>query len=321
MFGVPQSNMMNPAFQPANNVYIGCPGLSPLEFSFYNNVFSVAEIYQYNDSLDRLITPFHPKAKKEDKDGFYKILKEINYISFRANIPVASFGFRVGGNMYASINASQRVITSIDYPKDFITIVTKGFYSPGKYDLSGFGANISVFQEVGLGLSYKYSEELLLGVRPKLLFGNYNYNIANDGFYFEVDTGYINFNSSVNVRMNSPFTQLYVNEDGKLDSMNTELDTDIALEDIKNPSNLGLGIDIGFQYKPISKLWVSGSIVDLGFIQWQSYSKQINYNGTAKIQGLYRIEPGKSNQSDDADTAGFLSMLLDTLQDKIGSTV
>src|SRR4030042_7021423 len=65
MYGVPQANQLNPAFQHTCNAYLGFPLLSPLNFSLELDPLRYKDIFSYNSQLDQIITFMHPEGDKE----------------------------------------------------------------------------------------------------------------------------------------------------------------------------------------------------------------------------------------------------------------
>ena len=49
---IPQRNQLNPAFQPACNLYIGCPGLSTIQLGIGNNSLTMEDAISYDSSID-----------------------------------------------------------------------------------------------------------------------------------------------------------------------------------------------------------------------------------------------------------------------------
>ncbi|MEX0986895.1 MAG: DUF5723 family protein, partial [Bacteroidales bacterium] len=177
MPGVPQSNRINPAIQPGCNFYLGLPGVSPLRFQVSSSSLAFNDIVYYNESIDSLITPFHPLG---DKAGFLENLEEVNYMMTSLGTSVASFGFRAGNNFF-SVDVTPRFDGKIYYPKGIFELMFNGAEDGSLISLGGVGADINLFTEAALGWSRRdiLIPNLDFGIRGKLLFGIANLSTFN----------------------------------------------------------------------------------------------------------------------------------------------
>ncbi|MDP4189824.1 MAG: DUF5723 family protein, partial [Bacteroidota bacterium] len=92
MYGVPQSNSLNPAFQSSYNFYIGIPAIAPLYVNGNNNPLSFDDIVKHNDQIDSLITPFHPKGNRQE---FLNLFKDNNFVNGDFSTGLFSIGLRI----------------------------------------------------------------------------------------------------------------------------------------------------------------------------------------------------------------------------------
>jgi hypothetical protein len=53
-----------------------------------------------------------------------------------------------------------------------------------------------------------------------------------------------------------------------------------------NGRNLGMGIDVGINYRPIHELLISASLLDIGYIKWKDEVHEVSYQTTFDYEGL-----------------------------------
>ena len=310
---VPQTTMMNPAMQPSYNVFIGFPGISSIEVDAGNNRFTLTDIIMKHPTNDSLITFLHPDADYNTSD-FLSKLGENNffYEDFRSDL--ISFGFRVN-TWYFSFNLSEKFSTSINYPKDLMVLALEGNQSfiNKSADLSYLGVNSTFYREYGLGISKEINPNLSVGIRAKVLFGHANassdFKDNNISMYSSRDSIYLNADAVINT--SSPLIAT-TNEDGEFNGFeipgyleNAEVDSIIDLALAHN--NMGLGIDFGVYYKPIEKLSLSLSVIDLGYIKWDAEDvTSLELKGSYAFKG---VDVSNELGNSESDTDPFEEML------------
>lgn len=293
MNSVPQSTIMNPALQPSYNVFVGLPVISSLQFGLGNNQLSLTDIIMKHPTEDSLITFLHPDAEFNTSD-FLSKLNDNNFFYEDFRTDLLSFGFRVN-TWYFSFNLSEKFTTSINYPKDLLVIALEGNqnFIKNSADLSYLGINSTFYREYGLGISKKISDELSVGIRAKVLFGHANissdFNDNTLELYTSRDSLYINADAVV--KTSSPLIAT-TNADGDFNGFTIpgfieDPDNDSLIDYALSHTNMGLGIDFGVNYKPIDKLSVSLSVVDLGYIKWDAKDvTSLELKGNYSFKGL-----------------------------------
>ena len=91
MYGIPQANHLNPAFQPQCTGHLGLPILSPLSINFESTGIRYDDVFKYNSGLDQMITFMHPQG---DKDAFIASLRDLNIIRFDLGVDPLSIGWK-----------------------------------------------------------------------------------------------------------------------------------------------------------------------------------------------------------------------------------
>ena len=126
-------------------------------------------------------------------------------------------------------------------------------------DLNVIGELLSVWH---LGLSKTVNENLTLGARFKIYSGGLSLQTkSNEGVYsLENSVSFVHQFQSMNLGINSSGL---INNDGTR-AFDDPLDVFSSL--FFGGGNYGLGIDLGFTYRPGNSIVLRGSIVDLGFV-------------------------------------------------------
>lgn len=317
MNDVPQSTIMNPAIQPKYNFYFGLPLISSMQFRQGNNRLALTDIIMKNPNNDSLITFLHPDAEFDETEFLDKLDKN-NYFyeDFRTNL--LSFGFRLN-TWYFGFNLSEKIATSINYPKDLMVLALQGNESfiNKNADLSYLGINSTFYREYGILISKQVNENLSIGVKGKILFGHTNissnYEDNKLSLYTSRDSIYLS--ADVTVNTSSPLIPI-TNASGYFESFQIpsfidNSDTDSLIDWALTHQNMGLGIDAGVYYKPFKRLSVSASIIDFGYIKWDTDEVT-----TLKVKGEYAFKG--IDVSDEIGNSGTSSdqfqELLDTLE-------
>jgi hypothetical protein len=314
MKNVPQSNLLNPAFQPACNFYFSIPGAGPIQANVGNSSLSISNILIYDKELDSTITFLHPRA---DKNAFLKALDPLNSLSGDVSTGILSFGWRAKDN-YFSFQLSEKAFVRLNYPKDlfhipiYFALDEQG--NPYDFDLSGFGLNAAAYTELAFGLSRKISEELTIGGKAKVLFGQAN--LSTSGSDITVNTEFDKpwqINSQIRADASLPFTHIPRDSAGKFDFENIAFNDNPSVSDILDVAlfhpNVGMALDLGVTYQPLDAVRLSASILDLGFIRWKNSTYNVVQDAVFEFKGMEM-----SNYINGKDTSGFGDALLDTLK-------
>ncbi|MCX7986923.1 MAG: DUF5723 family protein [Bacteroidales bacterium] len=283
---IPQSNQINPALQPNCNVYIGLPGLSSFYFDIGNNSLNAKSIFQYNSTLDSLITFLHPQA---DRTIFFNDLKEKNNFYNAFQYDILSFGFKVR-NLYFHFNTSLKSYTYLTYPRSLMELILKGSDVGTITDLKSFGIYNTTYGEVSFGLSNNFENDFILGAKLKILSGINNISTNNKKFlvetYEDQNNRFINsFASDVSFRIYAPYLEDTPNgADLSLDSLLKLKDK--PQESIKPFESMGVAFDLGVLYTGIENVKLSASLVDIGLISWNKNTYELKMRSSYSIPGV-----------------------------------
>jgi hypothetical protein len=313
MKGVPQSNLLNPAFQPACNFYFGLPGVSPVQFNISNSSLVIHDVFFYDKELDSSIFVFNKSA---NKDKFLSRLSDINSISSDVSSNLASFGFRAGA-MYFNFNLAQKVFMRMNYPKDLVSLpfyfTLDNLDNPRDLNLKGIGINLTSYTELSMGVSRKFFDALTLGVRGKILMGQANFSTTQSDITIdtEFDKPWL-VNSHLRADASLPFTSIPRDSTGDFDFKNIAFGNPKAsdvLDAFFFHPNLGLAMDFGLVYQPVEALSISVSVLDLGSIHWKNNTYNVTQNASFQFKGS-----DMTNFINGTDTSALGQSILDTLK-------
>ncbi len=306
---LPQSSLINPAFQHQHNFHIGLPGISSFNMNARTNFVSFSDIFFKHPQNDSLISFLHPDA---DISDFTSKLRKMNSVSPDLYLNILSFGFRANSSFF-SFNISERASIRAGLPRDLILLGLKGNeqFMGIEADLSGFGADLSYFREYAAGYSYRVNERLSLGGRAKLLFGKAGLYLTDTDMSLFTDPDSYNprLRSRFNMNFSMPVT-LVKNEDGDIEEVISHFDTDgyDPLDFIFNTRNTGFAADLGVTYNISRPVTLFASVTDLGFINWKEDVYNFSVDGDFEFDGI-NLSPLFNN--DDSDP---LDNLLDSLK-------
>jgi hypothetical protein len=263
----PQAHYLNPAFRPGANFYISIP-LGMQSFGVSHSGFTVNDLLQtrsYDDSLE-----LRPDIAIEK-------MAKVNHINVEAQNELFGMGIRFKKN-YVSFSVTNRTQFNFLYSRDLFKFALQGNgkeFIGQRASLDGLGVNLNSYIEYGVGYNREINKKLAVGARFKLLSGIANVHTSKSqlGIYTDPEDFDLTIDGSmrVNTANIAPFY-----EDSTGDFYNT------GYAYAYNFQNKGFGIDLGATYQVSKKLQVNASIVDLGFINWQTNTKnyvsnEVNY--------------------------------------------
>jgi outer membrane protein OmpA-like peptidoglycan-associated protein len=277
MENVPVRNYLNPSFQPLTDFYLGLPLFGFSQFSVGNNSISLKDaIYKQNGQT----IPFFDVTG--NKQTFYNLLNPTLNIQANADINLLNFGFRTGKS-YWNFSLTEKLDGQVGIPRDLFKLALFG--APQLYNnifnFNNLGTDISLYTEVGLGYSRKFNDKFSVGAKLKFLYGTANVSSANQSLSLNtgVDQWFLNGQGTLNIA--SPGTLQLGNN---FQSINYTLPA--LTNDWIKPIGMGAGIDIGFEFKPISNLSISAALTDFGFINWTQNVKNIDYKVDYTFNGF-----------------------------------
>lgn len=278
MEGSHYRQQLNPALNPGRG-YINFPGIGSFNASINSSSLS------YQDVLDII-------DNSEDGDYFMNSdfigrLDNVNNLNVNLSADILSAGWYKGKNFW-SFNIGLRNEIGASIPKSMFEFLrnmnglevddwdrlSKINEQVGKQSLE-----INSYAEIGLGFARNINSKLTIGGRVKALLGigNLKLNIndvtvkSNFSGYEGMDWSNLTSEQEENLKRNA---SIHVNATLENSSKMIELpqNEEGYIDEIEFGSfgfaGYGVAIDLGVSYKLLDKLTISGSVLDLGFMNW-----------------------------------------------------
>ncbi len=282
-YEIPQSLLINPGVKTPYKWHAGIPAISGIAVQAGTSGITVNDLFA-NDGID-----FTDKVRDKvvnglsQRDEFGGSLQlDILNIGFRnANRPEDYYSFGV----YGELSVTQY------WPKDLAILAFEGNANNlnRRFSLSHlttFGEGLSVFH---FGINRKVSDKLRLGARGKIYSSIFEAKSKSNSGYFVTTQGQNNLLRNTLVAdvqlQTSGLNEIVENEDS-----NESIGSLLARRALLG-GNLGLGFDVGFTYQLNEKTSITGSLLDVGFINHTKDVKNFTLEGTASNEGIEIILP------------------------------
>jgi hypothetical protein len=270
--GLPQTLLLNPGLETDYKFHIGVPLLSGFSSEIKSTGFSLAEIFSVNNNTIN--------------DKISAVLNKIDandYLKVNTQIEVFSAGFRFDKKTYVSFGFYQE-LDAIGYlPKDALTLINEGntSYLNKSFSISEMIYKLDVLGVIHAGISRKVSDKLTLGGRFKVYSSALNLETTNNSGTFTTRLGnnniYVHYLDNVNFNARTS---------GLISNNEYISDASTYIENSLLGGNLGAGIDLGFTYRVTPQLQLSGSLIDLGFVQHTKNIKNNLVEGSFTFEGI-----------------------------------
>ncbi len=299
--GVSQSSFANPANQnETDKLVVGLPIISGAWMDWKAN-FSLNYIFFQNFSYSF--------------DRFYRELGEPGYEMGTVTVPFVYLSLKLEDQNF-TFSVSNRIFTESTFDHEFLKFIDNGlepYY--GKTEVYG-PMNIRAFhyRELAFGWSKQIWEGFQVGVRPKFLFGRFDYDMKemNISVQTDVANGQLLLVPSGDYRVAG---SLDVSYNSELDATSIRPNPDISnyFFNFRNP---GAGIDLGINYQ-INKTTLSAAITDLGFLQF----RHTNYDVTYANPLRYNLDELYQSTNPDGEVYKEPKIALQELIDSIPYTI
>lgn len=296
---LPQTLLLNPGEKVFQKWHSGIPFLSGFSTHLGSSDITVYDIYgDDNGSINDKVKALVYNLKSNDF-AFINQQQELFNIGFklRNQRDFLSFG------LYQELDAIAY------YPKDLAILFYEGNSNVGeRYSLNQVNFKAEMLSVLHAGISRKIDDDLQIGARFKIYSGVFNMQTRQNKGEFYTENGtvnqYVHFLAGVDATFQTS---------GIFLPAGTEVNPSYLMSKLLLGGNLGVGFDIGFTYQPEKQWTISGSILDVGFIN----NKQ--NNRVYKAQGSFRFE-GIEPNFDPNTTIDYWEDLKDEFEDELNYT-
>lgn len=306
------SNYTNPGLAPRQTFFIG--GLSAGGSLSIKGLGNTAVFVEQSDGI------YSP--------NFQEIIDNVDEdLRIRGNAVAEEFGigFKIK-KFFISFNTATKVSVQVNLPKNIFELAWRG-NEPFIGETVEFGPSFSIdaYQELGLGVNYSFNRKLSAGIRVKRLIGIMSAFTSSDEL--SLSTGTNHYETSINTNyvanISTSFLNIVAPEDGQI--LNTEGSVDeIALDEIIQNYNLpsgnsGWGVDLGVSMNLKDRFELGLSVLDLGYINYNTGVSGLQSSGSFNFDGLSFSEAVNGSTISFAPVLDSLSSLL-SIQDVPGTT-
>jgi len=295
MPGIPQANQLNPAFIRPCGTYVELPVISSVRFNIRNTGFGFHDVFHTGtgaQSANYLL----------DLTKLDKILKPINYFQSETDVDLLGFGFSFK-DWYFTFGIATHSDLLLSYPHDIVSLqdgILQATGNPNSVNLSRMGAEITLWNSIGVSAAKVISEGLTAGLRLKYLQGMANAISRRSELLLNSTSNPASLQAQLNYSIDAsfPVIPLY-GPNGLVNSLNF----DNALNNIAGNyifnGNRGVAIDAGLVYDLDEITQVTASITDLGFIRWKKNAYNFTTAGESNFNAndlnQFNVHPGQAD--------------------------
>lgn len=230
---------------------------------------------------DSLVLNIHRFISKLDQIGYLDLKAEINYFTMGIGVNSQQVVLRKKPQRYIEFSVKERNNINIDFNKNYLLLMAKGnapFYHE-HFSTGHAGINLTSYKEFAITHSRPLSENLVVGLRLKSLFGQIHF--STKAFEFDLNGRNNNRDADTSVdvhfQMSGPI-DVTLNADGFFESLS--IGSLSSQFQFKNP---GIAFDLGVAYDFTPKIHFGASINDVGKIWWSDQTKQLAVNTSYKF--------------------------------------
>jgi hypothetical protein len=333
-----QSQFINPAIEVPYKFHIG--GLlvpiagqlpPPIYFNYANNSFYYNHILHMgkDDKADDLVL---------DVPLFMDKLRNTTHMRFDTQIELLNVGIQLE-NIFLTVAITEKFKYGFSLPYDLFEFALNGnmpYMEENKpLDFSGLGVNFTHYRELAVGGSMKANDKLTVGGRVKVLFGmsNVNTNFKELSLYTDPEDYNMTWTTDMKIQSSLPvymdYEMLYDNM-GRFDTLIFDINEASmqAFEDdplgsalgyVFNMKNIGLGFDLGASYKLTPEIDLYASLIDFGFISWNTNPQNFVSKGQYDYRGV-QLELWQNQDEMDESIQEFTDTLLNTFKPSLLET-
>ncbi len=250
-------HQLNPAIGNSQG-YVSFPVLANMNFGIRGNLNLENFIYNRDG---RTTTFMNPKVSAQE---FLGNIEEENDFNFETKLQIFSVGFKAfGGYNTIGVNVRARMNTMLPY--SLFQFAKEGL-SNKTYDISKFGIHARSYAEFVLGHSRDIGEKWRVGANLKFLVGAANIDAEFNKALVTLgqDRWTILTNAEVQANVKGLTYETEKSENSGQDYVSG------AEIDGAGIGGYGFAVDLGATYKLLDNLTLSASLLDLGYISWNT---------------------------------------------------
>ena len=280
---------------------------SNLSFSSFLNKNMDMWFYDSRVPVEEVLTNFDPK----------------NSLQLNANVNVLTFGRQTDHNRFSvELNVRSDSYFNLPYEaisstKEALAQMADGFEN-GSFVFSDLQANANLYTEVAFGYTQKLGDALTVGGRLKGLVGladvsaNLSTDVKLNGMHTsdELVSGTMQGDVAIASPVDLDFERT---PNGQYDLYLTDYEALIGkllTDNHRKVAGWGAAIDLGVNFEPFEGLNLNASLLDVGFIRWNSTIKgKFSFDKTIKTGSGNENIPSEIFALEDTGETGYVSAL------------
>ena len=293
---LPQNLMVNPGAETNFSLHIGMPLLSGINVHAGTTNFTLSDLFLSDGN------PFKSKL-----GTLINKLTNDDYININAQIDLINLGFRINSKTYISLGFYEELHFMSYFPKDAALLAYEGnaAYVNKSFDFSKIRMNGELVGVLHAGVSYKVDKRLTIGGRLKMYSSGFNFHTNNNKGTFTTSESDINVVNHFLRNMNYEFKTSGLYKENTLD-----INTETILKNTFFGNNQGFGVDMGFTYHLTPQVELTGSVLDLGSIEYSNEVKNTTLKGSYFFDGIEFLY-------DSEDNIDYFGNVYNDLKDKV----
>ena len=210
MPGIPQANQLNPAYTRPCGTYIELPVISSVKVNLRNSGFGFHDVFYAGTGVQS--DNYFLDLIKLDKQ-----LKRINYFQTETDIDLLGLGFGVK-DWYFTFGVANHSDLLLSYPHDIVLLNDNNLQAAdsklNSLNLNGLGAEITIWNSIGISAAKEVRQGLKIGVRLKYLQGMANAIARRSEISINTTNNPVTLDAKMEYRINASFPVANRNRSG-----------------------------------------------------------------------------------------------------------
>ena len=293
----------NPAMAPERG-FFAMPALGNLGVGVESNLALSTFLYPTGNGN---LTTFLSNTVSDET--FLNNLNTANKLNVSINESILGIGFRTGSS-YHTIDLSVKADAAAVLPKDLFEFVKTGSsMGATSWDISRTGVRTNARLELAYGYSRPINDNLRVGARLKVLFGLARADVLIDDLNLKMSGEEWAATAHGKAEVSGPIKFGTLSGSKEIDF--NQIHVPETAEEWTEKSNIGAALDLGATYDFLDYFTASLSVLDLGFIGWNSTTTAVMPGGKWSFNGFGNIASEDINIGDQLSGMGdeLLNML------------
>ena len=285
---------MNPAMAPERS-FFAMPAIGNLGVGVESNLALSTFLYPTSDGN---LTTFLNNSISDKT--FLDRLNNSNKLNVSINESIISTGYRIGKSFH-TIDLSLKADIGAALPKDLFAFVKTGSSSGATaWDISRTGVRANARMELAYGYSRPIADWIRVGARLKLLIGMVRADILVDDLNLKMSGEEWAATAHGKAEISGPVSFGTVSGSKEIDfgQVTTPEETEEWNEYLSSPS-IGAALDMGAYFDFLDYFTASISVLDLGFIGWNSTTSAVMNGGKWSFDGFGTISTDQNSNIGD----------------------